>query len=123
MAVSLGLIGMVWSVSRKGFETLNLLIYPQNADHIEQLMNEPDKLPPILMTVPSFFPAIAIGCFLTNALMWLVPEVRRDSEAVARGVKWASFRQTQRIMFVVAVVLAIPAIIAGVIGAYLLGRS
>ena len=123
LPVGFGLIAMVWYAFYRGFVALHLLIYPQNADHIVELMNGPGRLPPLLMTVPSFFPAIAIGFILTNVLMWLIPEIRADSEAKAKGVKWANYRQAQTALFVVAVFLMIPAIIAGAIGAYLLGRS
>jgi len=122
LPVGFGLIGMVWYGFYRGFLSLHLLIYPQNADHLVQLMDGPDRLPPLLMTVPLFFPAIPIGFILMNVLMWLIPEVRADSEAKATGVKWANYRQAQTALFVVAVFLMIPAIIAGAIGAYLLGR-
>ena len=121
--VGFGLIGLVWHGFYRSFVALHLLIYPQNADHVAQLMDGPGRLAPFLMTLPSFFPAIAIGFILTNMLMWLIPEVRADSEAKAKGVKWASYRQAQRALFIVAIFLTIPAIIAGAIGAYLLGRS
>jgi len=58
----------------------------------------------------------------SNGLMWLVPWARRASEEKAKGVKWATFRESQLALFRLAQVFVPVAVVCGIVGALILGR-
>jgi hypothetical protein len=117
-----GAIGLIWFMFFKSFLWLHVLVYPTDLARLKTLMGGSMTLGQALIGLVPLFSAIPLGLMAGNVLMWLVPPARRASEKKAKGVKWASFRDSQMALAKIALVLVPVGIVCGVIGALILGK-
>jgi hypothetical protein len=122
LPIMFGAIGLYCFAFIKTFLWLHLAMFPADGPRMRALTTGSMTFALALIFLPPFFAAVPLGLMTSNALMWLVPWARRASEEKAKGVKWASFREAQSGLVRVALVLVPIALLAGVLGAYLLGR-
>ena len=104
------------------FWWLHLLWYPADISRQHALLGGSLTLAQFLMIIVPLFGSIPLGLITGNCLMWLIPPARRSSEGKAKGVKWASFRESQLALLHVAAVFVPATLIAGTIGAAIMGR-
>ncbi len=104
------------------FWWLHVAIYPGDAERLKVLLGGPINLPIFLITILPIFGAMPLGFLASNGLMWLLPWARRASDAKAKGVKGASFGESQMGLFKAAAVLVPIALVGGSLGAVVLGR-
>jgi hypothetical protein len=122
LPVAFGAIGLFWFMFCKSFLWLHVLIYSADGVRLKTLLGGSMTLAQALIFLVPLFSAIPLGFMTSNVLMWLVPPARRASEEKAKGVKWASFRDSQIALFKLALILVPIGIASGVIGAFLLGK-
>ncbi len=120
MPIGFGFMGLFWFAFYKFLLWLHVAIYPADAVRLHALLGGSLNIAQALMFLVPMFSVIPLGLMASNALFWLVPAARRASEAKARGVKWASYRQSQLGLFKLALVMVPIGIVSGVIGAILL---
>jgi hypothetical protein len=96
-------MGAYWYAFTIAALWLHRLIYPASAAFASAKHSM--TLAEALMGLPPFFAAMPFGFMTSNLVMWLVPLARRASEAKAKGVKWASYQESQRGLFRIALIL------------------
>jgi hypothetical protein len=122
MPIGLGGIGLFAFNFFKLFWWIHVLIYPGDADRQKILFGGSITLAGFLMIIVPLVGAVPLGFMASNGLMWLVPWARRASEERAKGVKWATLRESQSALLKMAMILAPIALVCGSIGAAILGR-
>lgn len=122
LPIGFAAIGGFWYGFAKLLLWLHVLFYPADAARLQSLIGGPMTLAQALMFLVPALASIPLGFMASNTLMWLVPPARRASAHRAEGVKWASFRNAQRALFVMALVLVPAGLASGIVGALLLGR-
>lgn len=115
-------IGGYWYATSEFFLWLHLLFYPADVARLESLTNGPPSIGQALIFVSPFFSSLPLGFLTSNILMWLVSPARRAAERKAKGVKWASFKDAQKSLLQIAFILVPIGLVAGLIGALVLGR-
>lgn len=122
LPVGFAAIGAYWYGFGKLFLWFHVLIYPADVTRLNALTTGPMTVAQALMFLVPLFSSIPLGFMTSNVLMWLVPPARRASERKAKGVKWASFRESQLALFKAALVLVPIGAISGIVGALIMGR-
>jgi len=122
LPIGFAAIGGYWYGFTRLFLWLHFLVFPADLQHSDAVLGGSLTLPQALMFLVPMFSAVPLGLMTSNVLMWLVPPARRASEKKAEGVKWASFRQAQLVLFKMALVLVPIGLIAGVAGALIVVR-
>ena len=120
--VGFGAIGLFWFALSKFFLWLHFAIYPADSVRLNALTGGSITFAQALIFLLPAFTAVPLGFMTSNALMWLVPPARRASEEKAKGVKWASFRDSQTALLKMALLFVPIGFVGGVIGALLLGK-
>ena len=110
--IALYTLGFAWS-----FWKLHFIFFPQDLSRAKALLGGSMTFGQFLMFIVPFFAATPLAFMCSNGLMWLVPWARRASEDKAKGVKWASFRDSQMALLRMALIMVPIAIVCGVIGA------
>lgn len=122
LPIGFAAIGGYWYVFAKSFLWFHLLIYPADTAHLQAITNGPMTVGQALIFIVPVFASIPLGLMTSNVLMWLVPPARRASQEKAKGVKWATFRESQIALFKTALVLVPVGVICGIFGALILRR-
>ncbi len=122
LPVGFAAIGLFWFAFSKFFVWLHVAIYPADGVQLKAITGGSLTFAQALVFLVPMLAAVPLGLMVSNALMWLVPWARRASEEKARGVKWASFRNSQRALFKMALVLVPLGFCCGTFGAFLLGK-
>ena len=117
LPIGFAAIGGYWYCFFRFFLWLHFLAYPADLPREKSFLSGPLTLPQALMFLLPFFSSMPLGFMTSNVLMWLFPPAREASEAKAKGVKWASLRESQLGLFRVALLLVPIGFIGGIIGA------
>ncbi len=70
-----------------------------------------------LLLVPLFVASLPIGLMFTNCVAWCIVPARRAFEREAEGVKWASFRESMRGLWVIVRIVVPGCLLLSFIGA------
>jgi hypothetical protein len=122
LPIGFAAIGAYAYAFAKFFLWLHFLLYPSDLSRLKNLLGGSMTVAQALMFLLPIFSSIPLGLMTSNILMWLLPPARRASEKKAEGIKWASFRESQRALFNTALVLVPIGLVGGIIGALILGR-
>ena len=89
----LGLV-VVLSIAFVWFSSCEFILYlPHDSTVSFREISAGYDLQMIFVTIPMFFPSLAWGMVLGDAIMWLVPPARRIFEQEAQGHKGSSFKE------------------------------
>jgi hypothetical protein len=102
----------IWWLLFRAMLLLQSVAAPQK--HFQQNMT---KLGQILMVLPLFFPAIAVGMMAANLLVWLIPSARKVLNREAAAHAGADFRSGMKQLGIAAVILAAVAFPLSLLGA------
>jgi hypothetical protein len=122
LPIGFAAIGGYSYVFTKLFLWIHLFVYPADASHLDALTGGSITIAQALIFIVPLFASVPLGFMTSNGLMWLVPWARRASEEKAKGVKWATFRESQLALFRLAQVFVPVAVVCGIVGALILGR-
>lgn len=77
---------------------IHVIIYPAHIGKLGEFWGKgigaSSFISSFLLVMPLLFASIPISMLLTNAILWLVAPARRAFDREARGIKWASFRES-----------------------------
>jgi len=122
LPIGFAAIGGYWYAQVRLFLWIHILLYSADIPRLQSLTSGSLTLAQALIFLVPAFSSLPLGFMTGNVLMWLTPPARRASEKKAQGVKWASFREAQRGLFNIALLLVPIGLVLGIIGAAILGR-
>jgi hypothetical protein len=100
---------------------IHVAIYPEHVDRLTEFWGKGISfsafVSSFLLVVPLFLAALPISMMIANAVIWLIPPARRALNKKAEGVKWASFAEAMRGLWIVSGVVVPSCLLLSFIGA------
>ena len=100
---------------------IHITLYPGHAGRFNEFWQEgvsfQSFVSSFLMLIPLLFAALLIGLMFANCVAWCVVPARRAFDREAKGLKWASFRESMGGLWVIARILVPGCLLLSFIGA------
>jgi hypothetical protein len=116
----------LWWVANRLVWQAHLLFYPSHAASHSLLSRSGLPLrifiPIFLMFIPTFLPTMVWSMVISNALLWLIPPVRRIFDREAVDYPGTDYHSAQAALVVVALILSAAWLVVSMAGAALLSE-
>ena len=100
---------------------VHVAFYPEHAGRFSEFWNTGISFRPFvssfLLMIPLIFASIPLGFMFACFSIWCIGPARRAMEREAEGVKWASFHESMRVLWLIALIVVPVCLLLSFIGA------